>query len=149
MKPSELYDIVEKLKYETNPATADLLLDFWETHYGIARNTNSTPEQRRGRIVAKMQSRGPCNKVKLENAISAALDGAPVDIIENTAQNQFEINIRQAVPSIAPAVAVVERMKPAHLIYTMRVATLTVSTAELKTAVAMTRSEQFKVEVHQ
>lgn len=145
----EIYDIAERLRDETNPAAADLLLGMWEKHYGIARDSSLTVEQRRGRIIAKRQTRGPCNKINFESAISAALGGVHVDISENTGTNQFDVSIREIVPSILPAVAVIERMKPAHLIYTIKVSTQTVSDAELKTAVAMTRAEQFKVEVYQ
>ena len=145
----EVYNIAETLRNETNPATADLLLDMWEDHYGIPRNSALTKEQRRARIIAKIQSRGPINKVVLETAVSAALGGVEVDIYENVSKNKFEVNIREIVPSINPAVAVVERMKPAHLIYTIRVATQTVSDAQLKTAIAMTRAEIYKVEVYQ
>lgn len=143
------YDIAEKLRNEMNPATADLLLDAWEDHYGIARDTALTKEQRRTRIIAKTQSRGACNPKKMEAAVSAALGGARVEITENVAQNTFMVNIRDVVESINPAVAVIERMKPAHLIYRMQVATNTVSEADLKIAIATTQTEYFKVEVRQ
>lgn len=145
----EIYDIGVALQNETNPATADLLLDIWEKHYGIVTDPTLTSEQRRARIIAKTQSRGPCNRVTLETAISAALGGVEVDIEENIAKNTFLVNIREVVDSINPAVAVIERMKPAHLIYQIRVATQTVSEATLKTAVAVTRAEIYKVEVYQ
>ena len=145
----EVYDISLALRNETNPATADLLLDMWEEHYGIATDTTLTPEQRRARIIVKTQSRGPCNVVALETAISAALGGVEVEIKENIAKNTFMVYIREVVDSIEPAVAVIERMKPAHLIYQMRVATQTVTETSLKTAVAVTRAELFKVEVYQ
>lgn len=145
----EIYTIAEQLRYETNPATADLLLDYWEEHYGIPKNNSMTTEQRRLRIIAKTQSRGPCNPVTLATAVSAALGGAEVEITENIAKNTFLVNIREVVEDFTPAVAVLERMKPAHLIYQIRVATQTVTDAELKTAIAMTYAERFKVEVQQ
>lgn len=145
----EVYTMAEQLCYETNPATADLLLDYWEDHYGIARNPALSKEQRQASLIAKTQSRGPCNPNALENAVSAALGGVEVEITENVAKNTFLVNIREVVDSINPAVAVLERMKPAHLIYQIRVATQSVTTAELKTAIAMTWAELFKVEVLQ
>lgn len=145
----EVYTMAEQLCYETNPATADLLLDYWEDHYGIARNPALSKEQRQASLIAKTQSRGPCNPKALENAVSAALGGVEVEITENVAKNTFLVNIREVVDSINPAVAVLERMKPAHLIYQIRVATQSVTTAELKTAIAMTWAELFKVEVLQ
>ena len=53
------------------------------------------------------------------------------------------------VDSINPAVAVLERMKPAHLIYQIRVVTQTIAEAEIKTAIAITQAEKYKVEVLQ
>lgn len=144
----EICDIADKLRYETNPATADLLLDQWEDHYGIPRNTGLTKEQRRARIITITQSRGPCNPYKLAAAISSALGGVEVDIEENIAKNTFLVNIREVVDDFSPAVAVLERMKPAHLIYQIRVATQMVSEADIKLAIAMTQAEQYRVEVY-
>lgn len=145
----EVSDIVEQLRYETNAGTAELLLDYWEDHYGIPRDTSLTAEQRRLRINAKTQSRGPCNPVKLEAAVSAALGGATVEIMENVGKNTFLVNIRDYVEDFTPAIPVLERMKPAHLIYQIRVAMQMVTTAELKTAIAITHAEKYQVEVLQ
>lgn len=75
--------------------------------------------------------------------------GATVEVTENVAKNTFLVNIRESVPSLAPAVAVIERMKPAHLTYRIQVTTETISEAEIKTAIAITHAEQYKVEVFQ
>lgn len=145
----DIYDICDNLRYETNPATATMLLDYWEDHYGIPRDTSLTVEQRRLRIIVKTQNRGPCNPHRLEMAVSSALGGVPVEITENVAKNTFLVNIREYVEDITPAVAVLERMKPAHLIYQIRMALQTVSEADIKIAIALTHSEQFKMEVFQ
>lgn len=147
----EVCKIAEQLKYETNPMTADLLLDSWEREYGIATDTSLTKEQRRGKILAKTQSQGPVSPAKLSAAVSAVLGGVNVEITENVDKNTFLVDVREVVPSIAidPAVAVLERMKPAHLIYHIRVATQTVSSGDVKVAVAMTHAENYTVEVHQ
>ena len=145
----EICDIADKLRYETNPATAELLIDYWEDHYGVPRAPHLTIEQRRARLIAITQTRGPCNPVKLAAAVSGALGGVPVEIMENVAKNTFLVIVREVVPSINPAVAVLERMKPAHLIYQLRVVTQTVTEAEIKTAIAITQTEKYKVEVLQ
>ena len=145
----EVCDISDELRYETNPAAAKLLLDMWEDHYGLKRDSRLTSEQRQLRLVAKTQSRGPCNPTRLAAAVSAALGGVPVDIQERTGKNTFLVNIREVVPSIVPAVAVLERMKPAHLIYQIRVCTQTISDVDIRVAVAITQSEQYSVEVYQ
>lgn len=143
----EVCAIADQLRFETNPTTADLLLDRWERKYGIVPDPTMTKEQRRAKVVAKAQSRGPINPIRLGEAVSASLGGVEVDIVENVAQNTFLVNIRENVESIAPAVSVLERMKPAHLIYQLQVATQTVSEADIKIAIALTYAEQYKVEV--
>ncbi len=143
----KICSIAEDLRYETNPATANLLLDYWENHYGIPKDSSLTVEQRRLRLIVKTLTRGPCNPVRLESAVSAALGGVPVEITENVAKNTFLVNIRAIVYDLTPAIAVLERMKPAHLIYQIRVATQMVSDADLKVAIAMTHAEMYRVEV--
>lgn len=145
----EICTIAEQLRYETNASTADLLLDLWEKQYGVATDSTLTKEQRRSRIITRIQTRAPANPARLAAAVSAALGGVEVEIVENVDQNTFLVNIRDYVPSLAPAVAVIERMKQAHLIYQIRVASRTVTEAEIKVAIAMTHAEQYKVEVLQ
>lgn len=139
----------QQLRYETNPYTADLLLDYWERQYGIIPDHSLTKEQRRNRIITRSQTRAPVNPARLSAAVSAALGGVEVDITENVDRNTFRVNIRGYVPSIEPAIAVIERLKQAHLIYEIRVDALTEAPADIKVAVAMTHAEQYKVEVLQ
>lgn len=145
---SRLKGIVESLRDEANPITSELLLDMWERHYGIPANSSLTVEQRQARLLAKLLSRGPCNPYRLAAAVSSALGGVEVDIEENVAKNTFLVLIREAVEDITPAVAVLERRKPAHLIYQIRIATQTVSETEIKMAIAMTQAESYNVEVY-
>lgn len=140
-------DISDELRNETNPVTADLLLNFWEGEYGIPEDPSLTTEQRRLRIIAKMQNTGACTPQRLATAVSAALGGAQVEVTERTGVNQFTVNIRTVVDSIVPAVAVIERMKPAHLIYVLQVATQTVSQTEIDMAIALIQAEINRVEV--
>lgn len=145
----DICKIAEQLKYETNPATADLLLDYWEREYGLPTDTSLTKEQRRSKIIAKTLMRGPASPARLSAAVSAALGGVAVDITENVDTNTFLINIRENVPSIVPAVAAIERTKPAHLVYQIRVAAQAVAEADIKVAIAMTNTEHYRVEVLQ
>lgn len=145
----EIEEIAEKLKTEGNPLTAELLLDEWEDYYRIPRDPTLTTAQRQQRIVDLIRMRGPCNPTVLANAVSVALGGVPVEITENIAKNTFLVNIREVIDSINPVVAVLEQRKPAHLIYQIQVATQTVSNAEIKTAIAITHAERYKVEVQQ
>lgn len=139
--------IADALRYETVPATAELLLDQWEAHYGLPLGTGQTAELRRAILAAKTQNRGPCNPKRLAAAVSSALGGVEVDIQERVAKNTFLVNIREVVDDITPAVWVLERRKPAHLLYQIRVATQMVTDAEIKVAIALTHSEQYKIDV--
>lgn len=143
----EICTIADQLRYETNPATADLLLDYWEREYGIATDHTLTKEQRRTKLISHAQSRGPVTPARLSAAVSAALGGVEVDITENVDKNTFLVNIRESVPSITPGVAVLEKMKQAHQIYQIRVATRTITDAEIKIAIAMTHAEHYEMEV--
>lgn len=144
---SRLKGYAESLRNESNPITAELLLGMWEEHYGIPTNTSLTTEQRQARLLAKLLSRGPCNPHRLAAAVSSALGGVEVDIEENIAKNTFLVNIREAVDDFKPAIAVIERRKPTHLIYQIRIASRTVADADVKAAIAMTQAEYYNVEV--
>lgn len=137
--------VYNDLLYETSPATATLLLDYWEAQYGLIIDKSLTAEQRRNRIITKLQARGPCNPARLAAAISNALGGVKVDITENSAPNTFLVNVRENVASFEPAIAVIERMKPAHLIYEIRVIADSDPVTDLKIAVAMTHGEMITV----
>ena len=141
--------IAEQLLYETTPRTTELLIDYWERAYGITSDPSMSIEQRREQLISKKLKRGPCNPSRLAAAVSVALGGVEVDIDEHVDTNTFLVNVRDVVPSLVPAIAVLERMKPAHLVYQIRVATQTVSDADIKIAIAMTQAEHYRVEVVQ
>ena len=143
----EVRDICEALMYETTPATATLLLDQWEDQYGLARDSALTTEQRQARIIQKRLSRGPCNPATLAMAVSSALGGVQVEILENVAKNTFAVVLADVVDDITPAVAVLDRMKPAHLIYEFRVAAQTATATKVGVGIAVTQSEIMEVEV--
>lgn len=140
---SDVYKLGYDLKQETNPLTSTLLMDYWEAHYGLTKESSLTMEQRRNRIMAKVKSRGSCNPARLAEAVSVAMGGVKVDITENVGKNRFLVTIREDVETIEPAIAVIERMKPAHLIYDIHVELLATPTGSVKTAVAMTYAEKY------
>ena len=138
-------DLSEQLMYETSPATTTLLIGYWERAYGIQGDPTMTLEQRRARVMAAINSRGACNPARLSREISAVLGGAPVEILENTGQNKFTVNIRQVVRSYAPAIAVIEKLKPAHLIYDLRGVTQESISSNIYAANAMTLAQLYRV----
>lgn len=145
----EVYEICSDLRYETTPATSTLLLDYWEKEYGLNKDTSLTIDQRRSRIIQKTLTRGPCNPAVLSAALSNALGGVQVDIEENTAKNTFRVNVRKVVEDLSPAIAILERRKPAHLIYEIRVGETSKITSEINVGAAMTFSEKISMEVTQ
>lgn len=147
----EVVDIAEALKSEGNPATSVLLLDYWEEYYQLPTDPTLNTEQRQQRIIAKIRQRGPLNPTALSQMVSAAIGGIPVDITENVAKNTFQVNLRDFPESISPAIAVLDKRKPAHLIYWLYIYLQTEASAQIKTAVASTsgEKEEFFVEVQQ
>lgn len=143
----EIRGICEALMYETSPATATLLLDQWEEQYGLVRDSSMSADQRRARIIQKRLARGPCNPATLAMAVSSALGGVRVEIQENVSKNTFAVVLAEVVDDVAPAVAVLERMKPAHLIYEFRMAAESAPTARVGVGIAVTQSEIMEVEV--
>ena len=144
----EIRDICEQLMYETSPATATLLLDQWEDQYALPRGSSLSIEQRRSRIAQKYLFRGPCNPATLAVAVSNALGGIEVDILENVAKNTFAVVCYEVVDDVSPAVEVLERIKPAHLLYEFRMAEPTATVARVGVGIAATQSEITTVEVH-
>ncbi|MDO4280795.1 MAG: DUF2313 domain-containing protein [Peptococcaceae bacterium] len=142
-------EIAEALKGEGVASASTLLLKAWERYYRIPTDPSQTVSQRQQKIAAKIRLRGPLNPHVLAGAISAALGGVPVEITEHIGPHTFLVNIREVVPSIQPAVAVLERRKPAHLIYEIQVATETVAESDIKIAIAQTHAEYYRVEVQQ
>lgn len=139
----EVCELGVQLRYEANPATSTLLLDLWEDHYKLARDPNLTVEQRRERLLAKMQSTGACNPARLAAAVSKALGGVEVDVTENISKNRFLVTVYDHIDSYDPAISVIERMKPAHQIYDIRVCIRTDLTENIKLAGAMTYAEKY------
>lgn len=141
-------EIAEKLRYETNPMTTELLMDYWEDHYGLHRDNSLTMAQRRARLLEKIRYRAPCNPKRLAAAMSNVL-GVPVNITERVAKNTFQVNILDSVADFKKlfhALSVLDRKKPAHLIYKVEV-TSQVDETHLKLAAATTMAESYKVGV--
>lgn len=241
-----VYDLSAQLRYETSAATTTLLLPYYEEEYGIQPDLTMTIEQRRNVVIAAMRSKGACTPARLADAVSSALGGVPVEIIEydgkslayteiddivvngnstgqdpdgltsitneeinnlvvygisqsteelvtsdgfalvtsdghriaaniytpdpatsvvydeieqlviygtalnqdgNLSKNEFIVSIRAAVESTAPATAVIDKMKPAHLIYTIQGVTQESATSDIYIGTALTAAEHFAVTV--
>ncbi len=137
------------LRDETSPVSSTWALDYFEDEYGLGRGENMTAEQRRARIINKMNQHFQCNPARICDAVSAAIGGVEVQMIENYDENTFLINIRDAITDFTPVEEVLDEMKPAHLIYEIRTALLTAINMNFVTAIAVTKCEKNIVEVLQ
>lgn len=73
--------------------------------------------------------------------------GTALDPEDYIGPNRFVVNIRQAVKSYAPAIAIIEKMKPAHLIYTIQGVAQESASTGITIGNALTTAEHFEVEV--
>lgn len=140
--------VAEKLRYETNPITTELLMDYWEDHYGLHRDSSLTMEQRRERLLEKIRFRAPCNPVRLARAVENVLD-VPTKITERVAKNTFRVDILNSVSDfrkLLHALTVLNQRKPAHLIYEVNVDSK-VDETDLKLATAITQAETYRIGV--
>lgn len=80
----QIYQISSQLRYETNPVTSVLLLDYWESEFGLSPDPSLTTTQRQNRLIDNIRSKGAITPEKLSSAVSAALGGAPVQVYERT-----------------------------------------------------------------
>lgn len=145
---SDIYEIAEKLRYETNPMTTELLMGYWEEHYDLPLDSSLTMEQRRERLLDKIRYRAPANPERLEKSMETVLR-VPVEITERVAKNTFQVNIMASVcdfRKMLQALDVLNRRKPAHLIYWVNTDS-PVDDTHVKMATAITQAESFKVDV--
>lgn len=144
----EIAAIAEQLRYETNPNTTELLMSYWEDHYDLPADSNLTMEQRRARLLDKIRYRAPANPKRLAAAMEIVL-GVPVDITERVAKNTFRVEIQDTVADfkkLLHALDVLEKRKPAHLIYEVE-ANNPVDETDLRLAAATTQAETYHVGV--
>lgn len=111
----------QDLKNQVVPQTATWSLPYWEERYGIPVNPEAPLKKRRAEVILRMWQRAPMNPAKLENMLSG-VTGLPAAVLENTGKNHFTIEFDgyNGLEDFRRAVDIIERVKPAHLIYTLR-----------------------------
>lgn len=115
-----LYREIEALYLRLRVKTADEKgLHLWETEYGLWNNTAFTIEQRRARILAKMNSGMSATTKMLENLVKQILDADDVKIIEYPEKYCFEIYVytQRFEENMMLAEDAVSEARPAHLAY--------------------------------
>lgn len=105
---------------EVTPATATWSIGFWEAEYGIEPEPWWTLEQRRKNIMNFMHYVLPMPPARLSEIVSNAAS-VPVDIIENTGKNKFDVAVRFQTGGFERIQRELNKYKPAHLIYDMYV----------------------------
>ena len=138
----------EEIAEQFNPATATWLLPLWEERYGIVPGEDRTLEQRREAVISRRKFNAPITPKKLSDLVSA-LVGVPVDVVENTGQNQFTVFIRRniEVEKYANALQFVDSTKAAHLIYLLEIATQNTATISNYVACGVQQHKTHHVEV--
>lgn len=94
-------------------------LCLWEAEYGIWHNQMLSIEQRRAKILAKMNSGISATKAMLENLVKQILNADTVRIIEYPAEYRFEIYVhtQRFEENMMLAEDAVSEARPAHLAY--------------------------------
>lgn len=136
----------EKFYSELSPQSATWSIELWEKQYAIVPENWWTLEQRRQNIQSKMYSFLPMNPKRLADIASNAA-GVKVEIIENTDKNSFDVLVRDTGWGVAATRRVLDKCKPAHLIYNIRVAKKMQVPLHTSSAVAVTRHKIYRVEV--
>lgn len=138
----------EEVAAQLNPETATWLLPLWEERYGIIPGEDWTLEQRREAVISRRKFNAPITPIKLSDLVSAIV-GVPVDIIENTGQNQFTVYIRRniEVDKYANALQFVDSTKAAHLIYLLEIAAENATTLKNYVACGVSQHKTYHVEV--
>lgn len=114
----EMAEWARGLRQEVNPQTCTWSIDIWEWVYGFEPDDSLQPDYRRQRILAHIVGDAPINPEVIRRGV-AALTGAKVEVIENTAPYTFEVVIS---PTGKPLNYIgiwkyIRKIKPSHLAF--------------------------------
>lgn len=144
----DLMTYPEEIKKQVTPQTATWTLHYWEKEYGIATDPLKTIEQRQQSLTKIIRANARNNPKTLEDLIQA-ITGYKTEIVENVGKNKFRIKVYGYVEDTSGIVKVIEKRKPAHLIYELAVGeTLDTEVATYNGVVGYIMNETYgKVEV--
>ncbi len=110
----DLEDIVKQFYAKT----ATYSLKRWEEDFGLQPHPSLSEEQRRARVIAKMNTRTPATVKMLENLVLQTLDADAVFIREYPSDYSFAIYVeREYLIELGAAEEAVYYARPAHLDY--------------------------------
>lgn len=114
-------ELTEEVLLQLFPQTATWGIVYWEEATHIPINNAVPLEQRRARILSKMQTRWPVTKSRMEAIINNFVSSKNAYIKQLYDQYKFVINIPLTGEKVyySGLVETVEEVKPAHLAYTV------------------------------
>lgn len=100
-------------------ASATYSIDDWEKEFGVEKNSALTLNQRRARILAKLNTRTTATVRMLENLVKTVLGNDRVEITENCQDYSFIVTVRSdhVLENMMVARDAVYKARPAHLNY--------------------------------
>lgn len=114
-----LEDTLQEFMRQFYIKSATYELDRWESELGLEKNPGLTQEQRRGRLLAKLNTTTPASISMLENLVQQVLGADRVTIVEHPAEYKFDIyvNTKYIAANMGIAAQAVYEARPAHLQY--------------------------------
>jgi|CZCA01.1.fsa_nt_gi hypothetical protein len=97
------------------PQTATWGIVYWERLVGIPRNDSLSIEQRRARVLTRMQTRWPVTKSRLEQIVNQFVSSKDARIQERYADYSFDIILPFGGFDYSEVTRLIEEVKPAHL----------------------------------
>lgn len=128
------------------PQTATWGMDYWEEEYGIIPDPSWTLEQRRSNFLAAIMNKGSMTPRKIADRVGAVL-GSPVIVRENVAPNTIEVVTEEYISDLSEAVKILNKIVPAHLIYTFGTEVKVDSLAACNYNFTVSEKETFNVTV--
>lgn len=106
---------VEEIKNQLFPQTATWAISIWEQRLGLTTNKDESIEKRRGKVIAKIQSKYIITPERMAFIIKN-YTGTDVLIVENVAPYTFKIVINiDCLEDTLELKTIVKKIKPSHL----------------------------------
>lgn len=131
MEFDTLDDLIEEVKLQLFPQTTTWGLKYWEERCGLPTNTDELLQERRNKVIAKLQSKHIMNPKRMA-MILQKYTGADIKVLETTAPYTFEIDLigRTTFPkSLEQLYQTVRKIKPSHLAVNYKLISITNSNA--------------------
>lgn len=102
------------------PQTATWSIENWERQYGITPDASLSIEKRRQNILSAFQYKAPITPKKIKDRLEV-LTGLEVSVQE-TGSNTIKVTIETYTPNFAAVNELLDKILPAHLLYTTNIA---------------------------